>query len=304
MRRLEACRVSCPKHPPRIPGMSLAKLICIAAEAVEVGPLLPHIHFLIWIVVRREHGITCTQNQFWHLVCSISLLRKILSDEMVILQDDLSSFATWWCCRAAVCLTTCILPVGRPLPFYRRPSEVNGGVCPAHGGHPGVSQEDVGEDGERRVVRLAQAQLRVVPMYVGVHASRLQVIDLHGNFLTDLSPLEGCIRLVKLDVHDNQIAMLPGPSFWAGLLHLRVLYLHGNAIGGIHGTSPAIAALGGTRTLQVLTLQGNPLALVRGYRTYVINVLWSLRALDGHVVSDGEIIEGARESDSVGPLQL
>lgn len=36
-----------------------------------------------------------------------------------------------------------------------------------------------------------------------------------------------------------------------------------------------------------------PLSLKRNYRHHVVNSIWSLKALDHHVVSDEEIIEDA-----------
>eukprot|EP00041_Stephanoeca_diplocostata_P026989 m.735946 g.735946 ORF g.735946 m.735946 type:complete len:955 (-) comp23093_c0_seq17:188-3052(-) len=152
------------------------------------------------------------------------------------------------------------------------------------------------------VVGVARARLSTIPTRVGVAAVSLRVLDLHGNALTNLSPLRGCIHLVKLDAHGNRLQALPGAAFWAGLRRLRVLYLHDNALSGRHGAAPAVQALAGARTLNLLTLFGTPLARVRGYRTYVINVLWSLWALDGHLVSDGEIIEGAQFCGMHAPL--
>lgn len=47
-------------------------------------------------------------------------------------------------------------------------------------------------------------------------------------------------------------------------------------------------------SLTFLTLSDTPISVRRYYRHHVINTIWSLKALDRHVVSDEEIIEGAR----------
>lgn len=75
--------------------------------------------------------------------------------------------------------------------------------------------------------------------------------------------------------------------------YLRILHLHGNAIGGQRSLQDSVQALASCSRLQVLTLFDTPLALAKGYRHHVVNLIWSLRALDHHVVSDSEVIEGA-----------
>jgi hypothetical protein len=72
-------------------------------------------------------------------------------------------------------------------------------------------------------------------------------------------------------------------------MHLRVAYLHDNLI-----ADPAtLLALGSSPSLQILTMHSTPVSQSSGYRHRCVNLLWSLVALDHHVVSDEEIIEGA-----------
>ncbi|XP_054547244.1 leucine-rich repeat and IQ domain-containing protein 3 isoform X2 [Talpa occidentalis] len=56
----------------------------------------------------------------------------------------------------------------------------------------------------------------------------LRVCIFSNNFITDIHPLQGCIKLVKLDLHGNQIKSLPDTTFWSRLKNLKLLYLHDN----------------------------------------------------------------------------
>nr|XP_044993818.1 leucine-rich repeat and IQ domain-containing protein 3 isoform X2 [Jaculus jaculus] len=76
----------------------------------------------------------------------------------------------------------------------------------------------------------------------------LRVCIFSNNFITDIHPIQNCVKLIKLDLHGNQIKYLPDRTFWSGLKNLKLLYLHDNGI-------------------------------------------WSLKALDRHVISDEEIIQ-------------
>lgn len=81
------------------------------------------------------------------------------------------------------------------------------------------------------------------------------------------------------DLAFNRIYALPAPSFWAALPALETLYLHHNEITLLdHALS-----LAGCPRLKILTLHGNPLCHVAGYRATVVNSV------------------GARESDSPRP---
>lgn len=104
--------------------------------------------------------------------------------------------------------------------------------------------------------------------------------------------------------------------FWSQLQKLRILLLHDNPIARVE----VIHSLAACGRLQILTLYDSPLALKvfighilcflciiyvlwlqwitihilqRNYRHHIANTLWSLKALDRHVISDEEIIEDA-----------
>nr|XP_048309483.1 leucine-rich repeat and IQ domain-containing protein 3 isoform X3 [Myodes glareolus] len=56
----------------------------------------------------------------------------------------------------------------------------------------------------------------------------LRVCIFSNNFVTDIQPLQSCVKLIKLDLHGNQIKTLPDRNFWGGLKNLKLLYLHDN----------------------------------------------------------------------------
>ncbi|XP_057649708.1 leucine-rich repeat and IQ domain-containing protein 3 isoform X2 [Chionomys nivalis] len=56
----------------------------------------------------------------------------------------------------------------------------------------------------------------------------LRVCIFSNNFITDIQPLQSCVKLIKLDLHGNQIKTLPDRNFWGGLKNLKLLYLHDN----------------------------------------------------------------------------
>ncbi len=125
---------------------------------------------------------------------------------------------------------------------------------------------------------------------IGV-CSVLQVALLSANLFTTLGTngLFQCSRLKKLDLARNGLTSLPERDTWGQLRELVVLYLHDNQLASLH----TIGELVGLPSLVRLTAFDNPLAKHPSYRHYCVNSLLSLKALDVHVVSDEELIEGA-----------
>ncbi|XP_067946225.1 uncharacterized protein [Watersipora subatra] len=119
--------------------------------------------------------------------------------------------------------------------------------------------------------------------------SRIVILVLDHNYLESIDELINCRQLIKLDIHSNQISVLPDGMFWSQLQNLRILFAHDNPIGRVE----AIHSLVACGRLQILTLYDSPLAIKRNYRHHVVNTIWSLKALDNYVVSDEEIIEDA-----------
>ncbi|XP_006178380.2 leucine-rich repeat and IQ domain-containing protein 3 [Camelus dromedarius] len=115
----------------------------------------------------------------------------------------------------------------------------------------------------------------------------LRVCIFSNNFITDIRPLQSCIKLVKLDLHGNQIKSLPDTKFWSGLKNLKLLYLHDNGFAKLKN----VCMLSACPSLIALTLFDCPVSLKKGYRHVLVNSIWPLKALDHHVISDEEIIQ-------------
>ncbi|PNJ71861.1 leucine-rich repeat and IQ domain-containing protein 3 isoform X1 [Pongo pygmaeus] len=115
----------------------------------------------------------------------------------------------------------------------------------------------------------------------------LRVCIFSNNFITDIHPLQSCIKLIKLDLHGNQIKSLPNTKFWNGLKNLKLLYLHDNGFAKLKN----ICVLSACPTLIALTMFDCPVSLKKGYRHVLVNSIWPLKALDHHVISDEEIIQ-------------
>lgn len=115
----------------------------------------------------------------------------------------------------------------------------------------------------------------------------LRVCIFSNNFITDIQPLQSCIKLIKLDLHGNQIKTLPDRNFWGGLKNLKLLYLHDNGFAKLKN----ICVLAACASLIGLTMFDCPVSLKKGYRHVLVNSIWPLKALDHHVISDEEIIQ-------------
>ncbi|KAK0155955.1 Leucine-rich repeat and IQ domain-containing protein 3 [Merluccius polli] len=113
----------------------------------------------------------------------------------------------------------------------------------------------------------------------------LRICSLADNFITTIDALVECVHLVKLDLKGNQIVQLPDALFWGRLGQLQLLNLHGNHM----ETMQNIQGLAGCPKLTGLTLYDSPFSLKGDYRCTVVHSIWSLRALDHHVISDEEL---------------
>ncbi|CAF1015372.1 unnamed protein product [Adineta steineri] len=119
----------------------------------------------------------------------------------------------------------------------------------------------------------------------------IQICDLSSNFIEKIDDLLiNCRQLIKLDLHSNRINKLPNEELWKEMLQLKILYLHDNLLSSYDD----IKSLSNTPNLEVLTLYDTPISLKKNYRHHVVNSVWTLKALDSHVVADDEIIEKTR----------
>ncbi|KAM5323327.1 leucine-rich repeat and IQ domain-containing protein 3 [Glossophaga mutica] len=115
----------------------------------------------------------------------------------------------------------------------------------------------------------------------------LKVCIFSNNFITDISALRSCIKLVKLDLHGNQVQSLPDDKFWSRLKDLKLLYLHDNGFAKLKN----VCMLSACPSLVALTMFDCPVSLNKEYRHTLVNSVCSLKALDHHVISDEEIIQ-------------
>ncbi|KAF6109936.1 leucine rich repeats and IQ motif containing 3 [Phyllostomus discolor] len=115
----------------------------------------------------------------------------------------------------------------------------------------------------------------------------LRVCIFSNNFITDISALQSCLKLIKLDLHGNQIKHLPDDKFWSRLKNLKLLYLHDNGFANLQN----VCMLSACPSLVALTMFDCPVSLNKGYRQTLVNNVCSLKALDHHVISDEEIIQ-------------
>ncbi|ELT97561.1 hypothetical protein CAPTEDRAFT_143173 [Capitella teleta] len=145
-------------------------------------------------------------------------------------------------------------------------------------------------------VRLDHVRLRNVGELGICH--QLTICVLSNNYITHFDALAPCVNLIKLDLHSNQISLVPLPDFWCRMHKLRLLHLHDNPIGGIEN----LHYLANCPQLNILTVYDTPLSLKRNYRHHTVNSVWSLKALDHHVISDEEIIEDTVVTGRFSPL--
>uniref|UniRef100_A0A4X2KXM0 Leucine rich repeats and IQ motif containing 3 n=1 Tax=Vombatus ursinus TaxID=29139 RepID=A0A4X2KXM0_VOMUR len=115
----------------------------------------------------------------------------------------------------------------------------------------------------------------------------LRICILSKNFIVDMSPLQICTELIKLDLHSNQIRIVPDKKFWGEMKKLKLLYLHDNSFVKLKN----MCSLSACPNLIALTLYDCPVSLKKGYRRVMVNSIWSLKILDRYVISDEEVIE-------------
>ncbi|XP_041481364.1 leucine-rich repeat and IQ domain-containing protein 3-like [Lytechinus variegatus] len=183
-----------------------------------------------------------------------------------------------------------IMEKERNMQFLRQAQERGYLQSPSEASIIKVCQEqhqDVRKLEDVLLIRLCGVHLRDVGA-VGA-CMNLRVCNLAGNYIRSFEALSACRRLVKLDLHSNQINQLPDERFWAEMNELRAVYLHDNSISRLD----YLQAVGAAPNLQVMTLYDTPISLKMTYRHHVVNSVWSLKALDNHVISDEEIIEDA-----------
>ena len=133
-----------------------------------------------------------------------------------------------------------------------------------------------------QLVSLPRSGVQVLDDVALLSCPRLRICNLPHCFVEDISPLYGCVNLLKLDLSNNQVGQatpmlmllhsckverVPQGDFWLSLSSLRVLYLHGNSI----SSRSCLEWLYHCPHLHILTLHSTPLSLSRLYRHHVVN---------------------------------
>ncbi|OWZ16818.1 hypothetical protein PHMEG_0009338 [Phytophthora megakarya] len=117
------------------------------------------------------------------------------------------------------------------------------------------------------------------------------VLNLQQNVLRDLEPILGMARTLRvLNVSQNELAKLPSVAFWSQFRCLSICFLSQNALktwADVHGLEACAGSL------LWLTLTDNPLMLLKNARSFVVNKLPFLKALDNFVTTDQEVIQHA-----------
>ena len=129
---------------------------------------------------------------------------------------------------------------------------------------------------ELESLTLTGNRLRALPSDLA-RCERLRTIYAGANDITDATPALEPPCALHAGLAHNRIAALPPPEACRGAEAMLSLDLSGNAIDRIPEALESLAAF---PSLRALSLAGNPICLVRGYRATVLEALPKLRVLD------------------------
>ena len=140
-------------------------------------------------------------------------------------------------------------------------------------------------------VQICHLQKESIPQHA---SSTTKAIKLNNNKLSDIKGLSDLVcpflvprsTVLWLDLSFNMIARLEQTDFGSPFDQVRTLYLHGNKLSDIASTMKALSDL----PLKSLTLNGNPLQGIDGYRKAVLKSLPKLRIFDTCVVSHNDVV--------------
>ena len=113
----------------------------------------------------------------------------------------------------------------------------------------------------------------------GIH----RVLDSLLPELTFPSKLNKVQLIQWIDISRNKLTSIHRDI--CELPYLKILYVHGNNIQEIE----KVTALGNCKSLTALTLYGNPMDHIKGYRNFIIEMCPLLEKLDGAVISEKEL---------------
>jgi hypothetical protein len=164
-----------------------------------------------------------------------------------------------------------------------------------------ITAEDDADDEEAdawewqlRVVQRVSEGMLDLTLFTSGGFDFVVVLNVQQNALRDLEPIVGMSRTLRvLNASQNEIATLPGVDFWSQFRCLSLCFLSLNAL----GTWADIEGLEGCAgSLLWLSLANNPLMALKNARSFVVNKLPFLKALDNFVTTDQEVVQHARPS--------
>ncbi|RLN64511.1 hypothetical protein BBJ29_001090 [Phytophthora kernoviae] len=158
-----------------------------------------------------------------------------------------------------------------------------------------IDEEDGADDEwewQLHVVQRVSEGMTNLSVFASVGFDVVVVLNLQQNAIRDLEPIMGMARTLRvLNAAQNAIAKLPDSDFWAQFRCLTLCFLSQNMLSSWEDIQGLQACSG---SLLWLTLANNPLMGFRNARSYVVNKLPFLKALDCFVTTDQEIIKNAR----------
>ena len=119
---------------------------------------------------------------------------------------------------------------------------------------------------------------------LGVTQDQFDSIDLSNNDIQLLGNFPQQTRLKTIQLNDNRISSIEGESVATALPNLIRLILTGNELTRLEDLNE-IAHI---KSLEFLSLENNPVTLLKGYRAYVIARMPTLRVLDFVKISQAE----------------
>ncbi|KAH7488687.1 hypothetical protein KRP22_008677 [Phytophthora ramorum] len=162
------------------------------------------------------------------------------------------------------------------------------------------AEDDAGDDEgdawewQLRVVQRMSEGMLDLTLFTSGGFDFVVVLNVQQNELRDLEPIVGMARTLRvLNASQNEIATLPGTDFWGQFCSLSLCFLSQNAL----KTWADVQGLEGCAgSLIWLSLANNPLMALINARSFMVNKLPFLKALDNFVTTDQEVIRHARPS--------
>ncbi|POM77314.1 Hypothetical protein PHPALM_5318, partial [Phytophthora palmivora] len=140
-----------------------------------------------------------------------------------------------------------------------------------------------------RVVQRVSEGMLDLTLFTSGGFDYVVVLNVQQNALGDLEPILGMARTLRvLNASQNEIATLPSFTFWSQFRCLSMCFLSYNTL----KTWSDVQGLEGCAgSLLWLTLTNNPLMALKNARSFVVNKLPFLKALDNFVTTDQEVIQ-------------